>query len=266
MHVCHDPPRHARARQPFQRARQMRVAGMGIQPQGIADKDLGALDQGPGGVGDVRNVGQIDQAADAKAKRVDLAMGDAEGMEDDGAAGAVDRDRPLDPVQFADRGIIAAFGRQKDIGKAIEQCLRGRLSGPDRHPAAGIVDQLTDIIDTMDMIGMGMGIDHRFQCAHIGIQQLRHHVRAGVDQHACRALGPVPFHQQRTAAAAGLRVRRIAGPPAAAQPRHAPRRAATKDRGANHGWPPTRCPYPCRRCATGGGGPRQYFLSKSLEL
>ena len=67
MHVCHDPPRHARARQPFQRARQMRVAGMGIQPQGIADKDLGALDQGPGRVGDVRNVRQIDQATDAKA-------------------------------------------------------------------------------------------------------------------------------------------------------------------------------------------------------
>ena len=146
-----------------------------------------------------------------------------EGQERKQPARPVDAEGTLDQVQIGHRRIGRAGRGLEDIAETVQQRRRGGRIGPDRHPLMGIVGKLADIVDAVGLVGMGMGIDHRIDGGDIGVDQLPDHVRPGIDQHAGDAMFAHPLDQQRTAAAAVLRIARVAGAPAVADPRHAAR-------------------------------------------
>src|SRR5262249_42508502 len=82
------------------------------------------------------------------------------------------------------------------------------------------------IIDSMQMIGMGMGQDDRVETVDLGGKQLLAQIGRGVDQHGLAAA----LDQQRGAAPAVARVRRVAGAPIGTDRRHAGRRTAAEER------------------------------------
>ena len=238
MHIRQHALRRARPRQPFQRQRQMGVAGVRRVAQGVADEDLGRADDGPGVFGDGLHIGQIDDAAargrDFQAKRVDLAMGDGEGDDLDRAARAVDGDGAVQQVQVADRGIVRSCGCLEHIAEAVAQgCARFGI-GIALHAGMGVIGHLAEVVDAVDMIGMGMRPDHRIQRRNPCIQHLRHQIGAGIDQHTGHGTALDPVDQDRAAAAAVFRITGVAGAPIAADPRHPPGRAAAQDGDADH--------------------------------
>ena len=92
-------------------------------------------------------------------------------------------------------------------------------------------DQRAQVVDPMGVVGMLVGEQHGVEPVHVGVEQLLAQVGRGVDQDAGHAVAVPLLHQQRAAAAAVLRILRIAGAPAERRPRHAGGRAAAQDGG-----------------------------------
>src|SRR5690606_25306862 len=99
---------------------------------------------------------------------------------------------------------------------------------------ADVEYDLTQVVDPMGMIGMGVGIGDGVKLGHAGIKQLRHQIAARVDQQPRGAFLASTLDQQRAAAPPVARIIRVALAPAIAQPRHPARGTAAKGRGPDH--------------------------------
>ena len=89
------------------------------------------------------------------------------------------------------------------------------------------------IVDAVDMVRMGMRVDHRIKFADAGGQHLRAKIRPGVDDDARHAaVFGDPLDHRRSSRAAVFRIGRIAIAPIAGDARRAGRRAAAQNREA----------------------------------
>ena len=98
---------------------------------------------------------------------------DAERPEGDRAAGAVDGERPVDRPEVEDRRVEAARRLHEDVGEARDQHLGGLGVGPDRQPAAAVVDDGPQVVDAVDVVGVRVGEDHAVEQADAGGEELR---------------------------------------------------------------------------------------------
>ena len=108
---------------------------------------------------------------------------------------------------------------------------RGRVVGIDVDQPLRVQPEGAQIVDAVDMVGMGMRVDHAVDAIDVGREQLRAQVGAGVDQDASSARSPSPKRSissaQRERRFLGLV--RIAGAPVIADARHAAASAAAED-------------------------------------
>src|SRR5579883_2986038 len=128
---------------------------------------------------------------------------------------------------------IAAARR---LPKTITEARRHHVGGRrievhvDRPPV--LDEQRAQVVDAVSMIRVLMGVEHGIEPVDVGIEQLLAQIRRRIDQKArnttCR--GTTAFDQKRRAAAAVLRIVRIARAPTQGRARHSGGRAAAKDR------------------------------------
>ena len=124
---------------------------------------------------------------------------------------------------------MAAVAAGEDIGKALADALEHGsigISWDRRH------DQIVDgaeIVDAVDMVSVGVGVEQCVDLADAGVQALPAQVRAGIDQDA---LTPC-LDEDGTAAATVARVGRAADGAVAADLRHARGGAAAQHRYAH---------------------------------
>ena len=178
----------------------------------------------PGLVRDRRDVGQVGEAADAEAERIDPAVlrrGTAEG---DRSAGAVDGERPVDRPEVEDRRIEAARRLHEDVGEARDQHLGGLGVGPDRQPAAAVVHDGPQVVDAVDMVGVRMGIDHAVEQPDPGGEQLRRAGRAW-----CRSARAWCRRRSRCSRSSEQRLRRFLGSAGSQAPQSPPIRGTPAD-------------------------------------
>ncbi len=116
---------------------------------------------------------------------MDIAVGLLKRRNHDGTAGAVDSQRPigLEPVLGKDRRILAAGRRLEAICEPGAQSLQCRRVGIDVDAAALVEREHPQIVDAVDVVGVGVGEQHRIEPGHLGLEQLLAQVRRSVDQH-----------------------------------------------------------------------------------
>jgi len=86
----------------------------------------------------------------------------------------------------------------------------------DVDAPAAMQEQAAQIVNAVRMVGMFVGVEHAIEPIDIGVDELLAQIRPGIDQDAReRRLDPCA-RQQRTAAAAVLRIVRVARAPAGA--------------------------------------------------
>ena len=86
-----------------------------------------------------------------------------------------------------------------------------------------------EIVDAVRVIGVGMTQKDGVEPLHVGVKQLLAQIGRGVDENRCRALRPEALDEHRAAAAAVLRIGRIARAPPFRNARHPAGRAAPQD-------------------------------------
>ena len=202
---------------------------MGRAAQGVDDPAVEVFERGPRGFGDVGDIGQIGQVPHTEAEAMDIAVFHLEGGQADRAARAVDLDIPVDGTEVQDRRIGRARRLHEGIAEARQKVVLRRPVCPDMNALAHVEHDHAQVVDAVHVIGMGMGIDHALQLAHIRIQQLRAQVGRGVDQHTGHAMRCFALDQQRAAPPTVARLVRVAIAPVAAKAGHAARRSAAQD-------------------------------------
>ena len=85
------------------------------------------------------------------------------------------------------------------------------------------------IVDAVRVVGVGMAQKDAVEPLDLGVDQLLAQIGRRVDEDRGRAFGAEALDKHRAAAAAVLRVRRIAGAPPFPDPRHAAGRGAAQD-------------------------------------
>jgi hypothetical protein len=95
--------------------------------------------------------------------------------------------------------------------------------------SAHVEDDHAQIVEPVDMIGVGMGVDHPVEPPDARIEQLLAQVGRGVDQDGCLPALVEALHQHGTAAAGVARLVRVAIAPMAAEARHTAGGAAAED-------------------------------------
>jgi hypothetical protein len=93
-------------------------------------------------------------------------MGDLERAEGDRAPGALDRDVTVDGVQVEYGGIGAALGLDKGIAETAEAA--SSCVGPSAQTGrtlAGVEDDHAQIVQPVNMVGVGMRVDHGIEHA-----------------------------------------------------------------------------------------------------
>ena len=206
--------------------------GCGVAAQGVDDPESRPSSMRPGLVGDVGDVRQVGEAADAEAQRVDGAVvAPRTARSVIGPPAPVDGDRAVDLCRSQDRRVGRALGLDEGIAEAREQRVRRVAVGPDLQPLAHVEDDHAQVVDAVDVVGMGMGIDHA--------RRARRRRRRGAASRRSgevsistvgRAVRPLPLDQQRAAAAAGS-----SGRPGRSRPSVRPA-AARRRRSRSRGW------------------------------
>src|SRR5690606_12611558 len=125
--------------------------------------------------------------------------------------------RPIEPVPRLDRF--------EGIGKALPDRSERtfRPEGIDR-PSHDIVES-SDVVQTVHMIGVCMGVEDRVDVSATGVKQLLPYVRPRVHEDRQTSI----FDQDRWPAAAVLRVGGVTGSPFSGCERHTARAAATEN-------------------------------------
>ena len=86
-------------------------------------------------------------------------MPGAERAKDDVAAIAGDRGVTLERAQVEDGRIGRMRGLGKGIAEPRDQGVGGVAISPDRQARAPVVDNLPQVVEAVDMVGMLVGID-----------------------------------------------------------------------------------------------------------
>ncbi len=118
------------------------------------------------------------------------------------------------------------------VGEALDQALAGRRVEPHVQPLLHGVRHHAQVVDAVRVVGVVMRIEDAVERFAAHAQELLAQIRRGVDQHRGVPLLAETLDQRAAAAAAVLRVGRIAGAPHGADARHAAGRPAPEDRGA----------------------------------
>ncbi len=214
---------------PGQRLLEMAVRHMRRAADAVDDPEIDAVERRKRGGVELDHVGRIGEAAETEAERGREAMTLREGR--DGDAGRLER--PVDEAALERRLIEARarvrIDRREDVAEALLDLGHGRgickeRDRPPHQPVDG-----AQIVDTMQVVGMGMGEQHGVERGDAGIEQLLAQIGRGVDEEPRPAL----LHHHRAAPPAVARVPQIAGAPLAADARHAPGRAAAQHRYAH---------------------------------
>src|SRR4051812_49934938 len=119
-----------------------------------------------------------------------------------------------------DRRILTSRRRLEAIAEAQVERLRGALVEIDRHALAAVNEQAAQIVDTVAVVGMLMGIEHGVDPIDVSVEQLLAEIRRRVDQDASDASAGAALDQKRGAAPAVLRIVWIAVAPAECRARH----------------------------------------------
>src|SRR5205085_5349771 len=98
------------------------------------------------------------------------------------------------------------------------------------HGALAGAIELSQVVNSVAVIGVVVGPDYRFDFADVGVEELLPEVGPGVDENA----GFAPGYEDRHSAAAVPGVRRIALSPVVADPGNARRGAAAEDPDLHH--------------------------------
>src|SRR6185437_10938681 len=108
--------------------------------------------------------------------------------------------------------------------------LGGRLIEKDRDAPALMQYDGAEIVDAVGLIGVLMGEEYRIDMIDLGVDQLLAQIGRGIDHDPGHAPVRRQLHQQRTAAAAVLRVGGVARAPAQRGARNAGRGSAAENR------------------------------------
>lgn len=220
VHIGQDRRFGRHAVDPAKGLRQMAMGRMRLPAQGVDDPAAQVVHHRPARLRDGRDIGQIDDIIKAKTERVDIAMGDGEGVEFQRATRAVDADLAGDLMHVEDGRVARPFRLHEGIAEPFDQRVPGGRIGPDRQPRAHVHHHHAQIVQSVNVIRVGMGIDHRIEPPDACVQQLAAHVGGGVDQDGGRACLRHPLHKDRAAAAGVLGLIRVASAPVAADPRN----------------------------------------------
>lgn len=86
-----------------------------------------------------------------------------------------------DLMAIEDGGIVAAWRGNKAIAEGFMQPRPSLRVEIDVHPFAVVQGQDTQVIYAMDVIGMGVRIEHCLYAVHFGVEHLLAKIGAGVD-------------------------------------------------------------------------------------
>ena len=220
VHICQDAALGLHLFDPLQRGGQIKMRRVRRAAQGIQHPDVQILQMGQGVVRDFGHIRQVGQPFDPEAQRVDTAVIHLKWSEGDGTACALNRHIAINGVHVQNRRIGAALGLHKGIAEPRQQRVLGITIRPDGQPAAHVENNHAQVIQTMHVIGMGVGPQNRIQFANASIQQLLAHIRRGIDQHPGGTLIGHALYHHGTAAAGVFGVIWITLPPDAANARH----------------------------------------------
>src|SRR5690606_9274071 len=139
------------------------MAGMAAILQRVDDEQLEPGQPRRRFRAEIADIGAIGKITDAEAQRNNAAMLLRQGFELNGAACPVNDERlaVLDQMSLEDRGIGAALGGLKTIAEAFEQPRLRRQVGMNIDQTAAIERVAANIVDAVNMISMGVGIDDR---------------------------------------------------------------------------------------------------------
>ena len=98
---------------------------------------------------------------------------------------------PSSACEVEDRRVEAAGGLDEDVGEAGDQQLGGLGVGPDRQAGAAVLHDGAQVVDAVQVVGVGVGVGDAVEEADAGGEELRAQVGGGVDQRAGGAAGPV---------------------------------------------------------------------------
>src|SRR3954447_785984 len=224
VHVGEIAPRRPDAVDPAQGHLEVGVARVRAVAERVDDPDVEALEAVQRLVREAVGVGRVGEAADAEAPALAAAVLLAEGDDLDVA----------DPERALDRGGVdlgapeagLAGTALEGVGEARGNALEDRRVREGRDRRHDDVVDLAQVVDAVDVVGVGVGVEERVDGADAGVQALLPQVGAGVDQDA----PALRLDQDRAAAALVARVGRAADGAGAADLRHAGRGAAAEDR------------------------------------
>ncbi len=138
---------------------------------------------------------------------------------------SVNQDRIIERIDqpwLGDGRVLASRRRFQAIAKARANTRHGLGVRVDRDPLALRQCKTAQVIDAVNMIGMGMGVDHGIKTVHLVDNHLLAEIRSGVDRdRGFTAIRSDLRDQERSACPAVFRVLRITGAPIAIDPRHA---------------------------------------------
>ena len=161
---------------------EMRVAGVRIAPERVEDEDVEVLKQGQTYIGDVAHVGEVGSAAEAIAGDLLAPVGYGDAAKtgskkvDPGSGGGVDA------VNFDARaGWVAVLFAEGVLEDALD-ALCGCVVGVDGQIALCVKAERPQIVESHDVVGVAVGVEHGVDAADVFAQGLRMKVRAGVDQ------------------------------------------------------------------------------------
>ena len=164
---------------PRQGLRKMRVRRMRLAPEAVDDPQFDPFDCGERRLVEFGDVRRVRKATDPQAE------GRAEAMvlreRDDWNPG--DLERASDLMGYQGRFVISAGLGQglEDIAKAPADLGQSLASAKSGRPPHQPVDR-PQIIDPMQMVGMGMGHYHGVQPTHPGVDQLLAQIGRGINQ------------------------------------------------------------------------------------
>ncbi|MNV20057.1 hypothetical protein D3C71_1109430 [compost metagenome] len=224
MHMRENGALCAKACDPVESLLQREMARMPFILQRVDDqyvepgKPLDALYRK---IADIRAVSDV---TDPETQRMNVAMGLHMRMEPDRSAGAVDHDlvvKIVDQNRRHDRRIISAGRRFQAIAETLADTLHRQRIGIDRYPVLLQENVATQVIDAVQMVGMGMRVENGVDARHPGRNHLLTKIWPGIDSDDSAAtIRSDLLDEKGRARAPVLGIFGIAIAPVTIQPRH----------------------------------------------
>ena len=223
VHVGQVGPFGLDAVDPGERAVEMRVAWVGLFPERVDDPDFDAIEDGEGVFVQGTCVGGVGKIAKAEAPTLAFAVTLREGVD----FFAFDFKRTVDLVGCEFRSPIAEIEAAafESIGEAGADAFEDGFVGVGWN---GFHHQIVDgaqIVEPVQVIGVGVGVEQRVDFTDTGIKALHADVRRAVDENA----ETLPFDIDAAAAAVIFGIGRAADAAVATDLWHAARCSTAED-------------------------------------